>query len=54
MLMMLRAILTVAVALAAALGALAPLPAAAQSADRQQHQSGDAFYYQGTGGVPPQ
>jgi hypothetical protein len=48
---MLRAILAVVVALVAALSAL---PATAQSADRQQHESGDAFYFQGTGGVPPQ
>jgi hypothetical protein len=47
---MLRAILAVVIALVAALSAL---PAAAQSADRQQHESGDAFYYRGTGGVPP-
>jgi hypothetical protein len=48
---MLRAILAVVVALVAALSAL---PAAAQSADRQQNESGDAFYQRGTGGVPPQ
>ena len=49
---MLRRILAIATLAAAA--ALAAAPAAAQSTDRQQHEaSGDAFYYRGTGGVPP-
>ncbi len=52
--MMLRATLAVAIGLIAVATALVPPPAAAQSAERQQHEAGgDAFYYKGTGGVPP-
>ena len=48
----LRGILTIAALAAAA--ALASAPAAAQSTERQQREvGGDAFYYRGTGGVPP-
>jgi hypothetical protein len=53
MLTMLRAMLAVAVALLAVAATLVSGPAAAQSADRPQHESGDAFYFKGTGGVPP-
>jgi ABC-type oligopeptide transport system substrate-binding subunit len=47
---MLRRILTIAALAAAA--ALASTPAAAQSSQQLQ-DTGDAFYYRGTGGVPP-
>jgi ABC-type oligopeptide transport system substrate-binding subunit len=47
---MLRRILTIAAIAAGA--ALAPAPAAAQSSQQLQ-ETGDAFYYRGTGGVPP-
>ena len=46
----LRGILTIAALAAAA--ALASAPAAAQSSQPLQ-ETGDAFYYKGTGGVPP-
>jgi len=46
----LRGILTIAALAAAA--ALASAPAAAQSSQQLQ-ETGDAFYYKGTGGVPP-
>jgi len=47
---MLRRILTIAALAAGA--ALASTPAAAQSSQQLQ-DTGDAFYYKGTGGVPP-
>jgi hypothetical protein len=50
---MLRATLTVLIALIAVAAALLPAPAAAQWSERQQHESNEAFYSRGTGGVPP-
>ena len=51
---MLRTTLTAVISLIAVATALAPVPAAAQSTEQQQHEAGgDAFYYKGTGGVPP-
>ena len=47
---MLRRIMTIAAIAAGA--ALVSAPAAAQSGQQLQ-DSGDAFYYKGTGGVPP-